>query len=76
MKLSHRPTRLPGAPPDEDRTIICDGVDIAWAFRIEGGQNAGRWTWPGRWSPAEFGIVGTLEEALAAIKSAMTTDKL
>ena len=76
MKLSHRPTHLPGAPPDEDRTIVCDGVEIARAFRIECGQNEGRWQWAGQWWPAEFFIVDTLEEALAAIKAAVIANKL
>ena len=74
--LTHRPTDLPGADPQLDRSIHCDGVPIARAFQIEGGQNHGRWKWAGRWSPAEYGIVESLDEALAAIKAAVTAEKL
>ncbi len=76
MNFTHKATGLPGGSPETDRTICYDGMTIARTFQIEGGQNDGRWSWLGYWSPAEFGMVDNLETALAAIKSSVSHEKL
>ena len=74
--LIRGPTDLPGADAQLDRSIYSDGVPITRAFQFNVGQNAGRWQWAGHWSPAEFGIVETLDDALAEIKATVTEEKL
>lgn len=45
MKLTHRPTRLPGADPETDRTVFLGGCAIARVRLVESGQQAGLWQW-------------------------------
>ena len=35
FKLTHRPTRLPGADPETDREVLCDGRSIARVRMVE-----------------------------------------
>lgn len=78
-KFGYRPTRLPGADPNKDVCVYCDGYMIGRVMEVEPGhQQAGRWRWGIAWIvPLDArnqplydisGTVDTMEEALNAIK--------
>jgi len=78
MSFTHRPTRLPGADPDADRTVLLDGRPIGRVFQVESGHpDAGRWSWSCLWVGSDTrGIADTLEQGLGEIKSRVTPEVL
>ena len=76
MKFSHRATGLPGGKPAEDRVVLVDGREVARVMRIDAGPQAGLWRWSSYWSPAEQGVIASLEEGLQAVKRSVTAEKI
>ena len=77
MKFTHRPTNLPGAPPNGDRVVLCDGLAIGRVFEIESGQQAGLWSWSGYWIGTDNrGVADSLDAALEAIKQRATPEAI
>ena len=79
MQLTHRPTALPGADSETDRTVMCAGRPIGRAILIEAGPQGGRWRWAGFWiadHQATVGIASSLDAALTELKAAVPIDVL
>ncbi len=77
FKLTHRPTRLPGADPETDREVLCDGRSIARVRMVESGQQAGLWQWSCMWVGSDTrGTTESRDAALEAVKSRVTPDAL
>ena len=74
---AHRPTDLPGAEPDRDRAVLCDGLILGCVSEIEGGQQGGLWGWSGYWIRADNRVVAeSLEDALAEIEKRATPEAI
>jgi hypothetical protein len=41
FKFSHRATGLPGANPETDRDVVCDGVNVGRVYQVDAGQQEG-----------------------------------
>lgn len=76
MTFTHRATALPGASPDRDRVVLCDGVEIGRVYEIRAGQNKGEWLWSSYWCGSQRGRAETLEQGLAELKSRVTADAM
>ena len=70
MKFIHRPTALPGANPETDRSVLCDGQLIGRVRQVEDDHNrCDRWDWACLWTGTDTGgYCDTLEEGLRAIR--------
>ena len=75
IQLTHRPTALPGAPPEEDRTIFYGNRDIARARKVDAGPRSGQWQWSLRWA-GDTDFTDSLEKALQEIKSRFSVEDL
>ena len=77
FKLTHRATRLPGADPETDREVFCNGRSIARVRLVETGQQAGLWAWSGYWVGDDTrGTAETLADGLAVVKARVSDEKL
>ena len=76
LQLTRVETGLPGAGPETDWSIRCNGRLIARTFLIDAGPQTGKWKWSGMWSPSEVGNADSLEDALEEIKARVTAEKL
>ena len=77
FQFAHRPCQLPGADPEADRIVLCDGVLVGRVFLIEAGQQGGLWRWSCLWVGTDTnGTAETLAEGLEAIKSRVTVEAL
>lgn len=76
LQLTRVETGLPGAEPETDWSIRCDGRLIARTFLIDAGPQTGRWKWSCLWTPSEVGNADSRDEALEEIKARVTEDKL
>ena len=77
FKFSHRPCQLPGADPEADRIVLCDGILVGRVAMIEAGQQGGLWRWSClRIGTDRRGTASTLDEGLKAIKSRVTVEAL
>lgn len=69
FNLSHRACTLPGADPDTDRIVLCDGVPVGRVLMIDAGEQRGLWRWSGLWIGSDTtGTADTLAEGLQEIK--------
>ena len=76
-QFTHRATILPGADPESDRIVLCEGVPVGRVAMIEAGQLGGLWRWSCYWIGNDTsGTAGTLSEGLEAIKSRITPEAL
>ena len=77
FKLSHRATTLPGADPETDRVVVCNGRTIARVRQIESGQPGGLWAWSCYWVGDDTrGTAETLADGLAEVKARVSDETL
>lgn len=77
LTFSHRPCRLPGAPPEHDREVFCNGKMIGRVHMLEAGSQVGVWQWSCLWPDDDNrGNASSLEEGLQEIKRRTTPQTL
>jgi hypothetical protein len=77
FKLSHRGCTLPGADPETDRIVHCDGVPIGRVVMIDAGQQERLWRWSCLWVGTDTnGTSETLADGLNEIKIRVTAEAL
>ena len=76
LKLTRVETGMPGAAPETDWSVRCDGRLIARSILIDAGPQTGRWKWSGMCLPTDVGHADNLDEALTHFKASATFEKL
>lgn len=76
VKLTHRPTGLPGGDPGADRTVMMEGRAIGRVTLIDAGQQGGQWSWSCLWIGGGRGVTATLDAALGEIKALVADDTI